>query len=176
MTRIVFAFIFVLLTGCTMHPKFQRQREIAEARHDSEKEENVVSAGMFSGSTSTIELMRLGRIIQNYLGTPYRGQSRYREGMDCSAFVRDVFREYNNTQLPRTARDQAGVGAGFRNSDLRYGDLLFFRTDGRSISHVGIYVGYNEFVHSSSSQGVMISSLGEKYWKKRLAGARRIIP
>jgi len=176
MTRIVLIIILVLITGCTTHPKFQRQRQAEESASDSQKELHSESAGLYDGSMSTFELLRLGRVIQDYLGTPYQGQSRYREGMDCSGFIQAVFQDYNNTQLPRTARDQAGVGVGVRTSDLRYGDLVFFRTGGRAISHVGIYVGYDEFVHSSSSQGIMISSLTEKYWKKCLAGARRIIP
>ena len=159
-----------------MHPKFQQQRSADEARHEADRERKIDYQGRYAGSSSTTDLLRLGRIIQDYLGTPYQGHSRYRDGMDCSEFTQTIFREYNNTKLPRTAREQAGVGAGIRISDLRYGDLLFFRTDSRSITHVGIYVGYNEFAHSSSSQGVMISNLGEKYWKKNLAGARRVIP
>lgn len=176
MTRIVVSIFLIILAGCTVDPKFQRQREAVEANRANREENEKAVEGMYRGETSTYELMRLGRIIQEYLGTPYGSSSAYRTGFDCSAFTCRIFDEFNNTQLPRTARDQAGVGVKVNRSSLSYGDLVFFKTDGRGISHVGIYVGFDEFVHSSSSQGVMISNLNEKYWKKRFLTARRVIP
>jgi cell wall-associated NlpC family hydrolase len=121
-------------------------------------------------------LIELGRIIQSHLGTPYKGKSRTRDGMDCSSFTAAVFDEFNRTKLPRTAKKQSKTGQKVDRRRLRYGDLVFFKTSGSSVSHVGIYIGDDEFVHSSTSTGVIISNLKEKYWRKRYAGARRILP
>jgi len=164
-----------VLAGCTVHPKFRQQQEAAEQGRSHEQLQKTAYTGIYDGSSTTSEKLRLGEIIQQYLGTPYQGQSQYRDGMDCSAFTHRVYYEFDHTDLPRTAREQAAAGPKVRSSDLQYGDLVFFKTDGRSISHVGIYVGFDEFVHSSTSQGVIISDLNDKYWKRRLVGAVRII-
>jgi cell wall-associated NlpC family hydrolase len=87
-----------------------------------------------------------------------------------------VFERFDGTDLPRKASEQFKIGQRVRKNSLRYGDLVFFKINGRSISHVGIYIGHDEFVHASYSSGVVISHIDEKYWQKRFAGARRIIP
>jgi lipoprotein Spr len=115
-------------------------------------------------------------ILREYLGKPYRGQSRYDVGVDCSMFTRDVFRSYNRMELPRTAAEQFKAGRDVPHGRMMFGDLVFFRTErNNKITHVGIYVGDNEFIHASSSQGVIISGLSEKYWAKAYVAGRRIL-
>jgi cell wall-associated NlpC family hydrolase len=79
--------------------------------------------------------------------------------------------------LPRTSASQATVGTAVRRSDLKVGDLVFFRTTRSSrISHVGIYIGNNRFIHASSGRSMRVrtNSLGESYYNSRFAGARRL--
>ena len=76
-------------------------------------------------------------------------------------------------QLPRTAREQKAITTWIPMSDLREGDLVFFNTRG-SVSHVGVYLHNNKFVHASTSGGVMISDLNETYWSRKLIGAGRL--
>ncbi|SYZ73796.1 putative endopeptidase NlpC homolog [Candidatus Zixiibacteriota bacterium] len=121
------------------------------------------------------EKMALGRVIQSYLGAPYEGRSKFRPGLDCSEFTGDVFMQYDKIRLPRSTGEQFAEGIPVNRNRLQFGDLVFFKINGREISHVGIYVGYNEFAHSSLSSGVVISKLYDNYWKKRYAGARRIL-
>lgn len=125
------------------------------------------------GTPTTNDRIRFGMIIMQYLGKPYAGSSAHDPGLDCSDFVRTVFRKYNGSILPRTVADQFAGGEPVARSLLEFGDLVFFKTNRRHVSHVGIYVGDHRFVHASSSNGVIVSSLGEKYWAQRFVAGRR---
>ncbi len=95
-------------------------------------------------------------------------------GFDCSGFVRYVFRHSLGQDLPHSSASQYRLGAAVARSAMKVGDLVFFRTHGKRISHVGIYLGDGRFIHSpSSGKRVSISSLDERYWSKRFAGAKR---
>lgn len=119
-------------------------------------------------------ITEMGVILQEYLGMPYQGTSKYQTGIDCSRFTSEVYRRYDRIKLPRTARAQSQVGQKVQRSKLGYGDLVFFKTTGSGgVSHVGIYVGFDRFIHASSSRGVVIDPLNSRYWSKRFLGARR---
>jgi hypothetical protein len=126
--------------------------------------------------TTTNDRIRFGLIIQQYLGKPYSGSSVYDPGLDCSDFVRTVFRKYNGQILPRTVADMFREGRPIARGLLDFGDLVFFKTDRHQVSHVGIYVGNHRFVHASTSRGVIISGLGEQYWAQRFVAGRRFEP
>ena len=108
-------------------------------------------------------------------GTPYRyGGESPRSGFDCSGFVRYVFRHSLGVHLPRTVRAMSQVGRPIRLSQLRPGDLVFYNTEHRRYSHVGIYLGKHRFVHSpSTGESVKVSNLSG-YWEDHYSGARRI--
>jgi cell wall-associated NlpC family hydrolase len=108
-------------------------------------------------------------------GVPYRyGKESPEDGFDCSGFVQHVYRVYG-IALPRTVREMAGFLSPISPDERRPGDLLFFSLDGRPYSHVGIYVGSEDFVHAPSSHTghVIVSSLRRDYWARRLVGVRR---
>lgn len=112
------------------------------------------------------------------IGTPYRfGGSKPDKGMDCSGFVRHVYKESSNLSLPRTAADMSKEGKEVAEADLQPGDLVFFNTRQRPFSHVGIYAGNGEFVHASSqrSKQVTVSRMRDTYWSSRFNGARRVL-
>lgn len=111
------------------------------------------------------------------VGTSYRpGGIDPREGFDCSGFVNHVYREGLGIDLPRDSGSLSRIGEPVDRSELVAGDLVFFTIDRHRVSHVGIYVGENRFIHASSSRSgaVMLSSLNEPYWAKRYHAARRI--
>ncbi len=113
------------------------------------------------------------------LGTPYKfGSSNPEKGIDCSGFVKHVYKESADISLPRSARDMSKEGEKITKSDLKPGDLVFFNTRKQPNSHVGIYKGDGEFVHASSSHSkeVTISRMDQKYWSTRFNGARRVLP
>ncbi|MFZ6644598.1 C40 family peptidase [Undibacterium sp. TJN25] len=110
------------------------------------------------------------------LGINYkRGGNTPENGLDCSGFVRYVFKDVIAAELPRTSAEISKVGEKIEQKDLQPGDLVFYNTLKRGFSHVGIYLGDNKFIHSPSAGGqVRIESMDIAYWKKRFNGARRI--
>jgi len=112
------------------------------------------------------------------LGIRYRyGGSSPETGFDCSGFVNHVFREGLGLMLPRSSKEMSKSGQEISRSDLQPGDLVFFNTMRNAFSHVGIYLGDNQFVHAPRSGGhVRIEDLRDGYWMKRFNGARRISP
>jgi len=125
-------------------------------------------------STNVDRDVVMTKIIE-LINTPYLWGGTTSNGIDCSAFVMTVFRKALGIELPRTSIMQSTVGDEVNREDLQFGDLIFFNTMGRRISHVGIYIGESIFAHSSSSGGVKVSSLNEDYYNGRYVTARRVI-
>ncbi len=113
--------------------------------------------------------------VSGWLGTPYRYGGKSRKGIDCSGLVLIIYRDVYDIELKRRTIDMAQHSRKIRNPEnLDEGDLVFFRIDGRTISHVGIYLGDDRFVHASSSRGVVINNLDEPYYSERFAFGGRI--
>ncbi len=121
----------------------------------------------------TVTNERLITFLENWYGTPYKYGGDKKTGIDCSAFTCLMMDTVYNVALPRTSREQFAAGKRITKSDLSQGDLVFFNTTG-GISHVGVYLNNNKFVHASTSSGVMISDLEDGYFKKRYVGATRL--
>jgi cell wall-associated NlpC family hydrolase len=113
--------------------------------------------------------------VVSHLGVPYLYGGTGKKGMDCSAFTSQVYESATGSPLPRSTAEQYSRGEEVEREDLRFGDLVFFNTTGRSPSHVGIYIEDDLFAHASVTYGVTISSLESSYYNKRFVGARRII-
>ena len=111
------------------------------------------------------------------VGVRYRfGGNDEDSGLDCSGFVRLVFKNSVGAQLPRTAAEMSQVGQRVDTTQLKPGDLVFFNTMRRTFSHVGIYLGDNHFLHAPRTGAeVRVESMEDSYWIKRYNGARRII-
>jgi cell wall-associated NlpC family hydrolase len=111
--------------------------------------------------------------VDEWYGTKYRMGGTSKSGIDCSAFVQAVYLSAFAVSLPRTARDQYRTSHIISATELKEGDLVFFNTRG-GVSHVGIYLQNNKFIHASSSQGVTVSDMFDPYYLKRYIGAGRI--
>jgi cell wall-associated NlpC family hydrolase len=139
----------------------------------------VVLTGILSGcaasrATQNSAQSRLQGSYNQWKGTPYRIGGMTKSGVDCSAFVLIVMRDQFGVRLPRTTEEQLRYGKRVRLNRTRTGDLVFFRT-GRKTLHVGIMVDHVRFMHASTSQGVMVSSMNEAYWRDRYLRSRRVI-
>jgi cell wall-associated NlpC family hydrolase len=121
----------------------------------------------------TCNLKLLDEVI-DWWGTPYKYGGESKSGADCSGFVQMVFLKVYNKKLPRTTKDQYQFCRKINKSHLKEGDLVFFETGGKGISHVGIYLKDEKFAHASSSKGVMVNGLDEAYYDKAYRGGGRV--
>jgi peptidoglycan DL-endopeptidase LytE len=124
------------------------------------------------------EKYMLVKVAKSFMGAPYRYGGDSVRGLDCSAFVKKIY-DIFDVQLPRSARDQFRVGPKITKDDLAVGDLVFFRTKRyvKYPTHVGIYIGDGNFIHSSSAHckiGVRIDSLQSDFYTKTFLGGTRI--
>jgi cell wall-associated NlpC family hydrolase len=115
------------------------------------------------------------KFINKWYGSNYRLGGCDKSGIDCSGFSQKLYEEVYCTGLERTAKDQFKKAKHIKKlKDATEGDLVFFHVRSRRITHVGVYLANDYFVHASSSQGVVISNLKDQYWHKYYAGCGRI--
>ncbi|WP_174734308.1 C40 family peptidase [Mesobacillus harenae] len=133
---------------------------------------------LFSGLAGSIQTeaasfsTSAANIAQKYIGKPYKWGGTTPKGFDCSGLVGYSFKKAGKT-LPRTAAAMYKTGKSVAKNKLQKGDLVFFNTSSKGVSHVAIYIGNNKVVHSVT-KGVKIDSLSNSYWKARYVGAKRL--
>jgi lipoprotein Spr len=130
---------------------------------------------VLDATVETLQNINLLTLIDEWWGTGYCLGGSTKNCIDCSAFTNIIMRNVYNVNIPRTAQDQFNSSHQIGMEDLNEGDLVFFHTGGREISHVGVYLQNNKFVHAATSEGVMVSDLNDAYWKGRYKGAGRYI-
>lgn len=121
------------------------------------------------------KLSYLKRYAESFLGTPYKYGGSGRDGMDCSGLVVRVYADVLDKKLPHNTSQLYYIGESILPSQLYAGDLVFFGEGGYRVTHVGIFLDGNRFIHASVSRGVVVSTLNSPYYKKRFIGARRIL-
>ena len=146
----------------------------------SKKEKNTHSKSVVKYSEETNTAIKIVDYAKQFEGVKYRFGGTTKKGMDCSGLVYESFRAYN-VQLPRISRDMAKRGIKISLDAVIPGDLLFFKTKNKrnAINHVGLVIatasGNIKFIHATTSNGVIVSSLSENYWNNSFAEARRIL-
>lgn len=142
----------------------------------AEEPEQTPSTPLEKLQSFTDRAAELGMQAMGLIGINYkRGGNTPESGLDCSGFVRYVFKEAWGADLPRTSAEISRVGKPVNSKDLQPGDLVFYNTLRRGFSHVGIYLGDSKFIHAPSSGGqVRVESMRVDYWRKRFNGARRV--
>ena len=149
--------LIVQLTGCSSHPPAQYV--------PLAKPVNLQNSQQVKGLI--LSQYRLWK------GTPYQYGGSTLKGVDCSAFVQNTFRSKLGYEIPRTTRTQIRLGRSVSKHQLKPGDIVFFKT-GRNSLHNGIYLGNSRFVHASSSRGVTISNLNNRYWLDTYYTSKRL--
>src|ERR1700744_2645826 len=118
--------------------------------------------------------MKLFHFVYDWIGTPYRFGGGSKNGIDCSAFTKELYSEVFNLDIRRNSRDIFSMVSPVKKADLKEGDLVFFKIHSRRISHVGIYLGNGRFAHASS-KGFAISSLDDAYYSRYFYKGGRLL-
>lgn len=116
----------------------------------------------------------LYELVNSWLGVPYLYGGNDRNGIDCSAFVGIIYRQIYGVNLHRSSNDMLRDVELIGRSQLREGDILFFTNSKGKVAHVGVYLKDNLFAHSSTSNGVSVSSLEDSYWQKHFYKGGRV--
>lgn len=177
-------FLLLIFSGCAVQnsnavlPSQRGQDYKKEEKKEStktvEKKITPSTGNTTENSVKKTENSSLKKVAESYLGVRYRYGGTTKKGIDCSGFIWRVFQGVGHKEFQRTSSSELyKMGKKVSRSALQLGDLCFFGP-GRSVNHVGIYMGNNKFIHASSSKGVTYSSLDNVYWKPRLIGFRRL--
>lgn len=170
-SKLVYLLLSLILLSGSAQSADEKQAEQASSPTPSATSSALATLKNLRDKTSDLTINAMGM-----LGIKYRrGGNTPENGLDCSGFVRLVFKNSNEAELPRTAKEISKKGEKIDTKDLKPGDLVFYNTLRKSFSHVGIYLGDNQFIHAPSAGGkIRIESMNLSYWKKRFNGARRI--
>ena len=165
------------MTGCATNtpknPTVTAQESVKQPKADLAKASTKpVNTGSAEGDWRNEVVLR----ALSLLGVNYRfGGNTAEDGLDCSGFVRLVVKDALGLILPRRSEEISYASREIVSDDLKPGDLVFFNTLKKTFSHVGIYIGNNQFIHSpSSGNSVRVDTLDKQYWNSRFNGARRI--
>ena len=159
MRRLFFGAILIstiCLPACRSH----RNKSIVSQREIHKYEEKL---GISLPETSNIEFIK---VIVPWLGSPYKYGGNSINGTDCSGFVSSIYSSFFKIELDRTSLLIYKNARKINKSEVKEGDLVFFKTDGKKVSHVGITITPNHFIHASSKKGVVVNSLNEPYYSK----------
>ncbi|KGY11262.1 hypothetical protein NM22_16555 [Vibrio tubiashii] len=154
MTATLFAFALI---GCVSQP----DRDYSALGHTKFSQHELIT------KSSLLD------VYKQWKGAPYRLGGESLNGVDCSAFVQATYKDALGLQLPRTTLAQVQVGQEIDYAEANIGDLVFFKTSPK-VRHVGVYMGSKQFMHASTSKGVIISRLDNPYWASKYWHFRRV--
>ncbi len=132
-----------------------------------------MAGNVTEASSATVK--KLLDVAVQYRGVPYKFGGTTPKGFDCSGYLRYVFEKALSMDMPRMADEQYLVGKSISYSKLMPGDLVFFETYAKGVSHSGIYMGKGKFISATSSRGVIEADMTKGYWKDRYVGAKRVL-
>lgn len=177
---VLFLCIVLLLSSCGAIREARERDKMHKGKHNEEhhassnkglipKYEEIIGISISNKSAA------LYTFIDNWMGVPYCYGGMSHKCTDCSGFVLNLYKEVYHIELPHTAEKMYDMADRVKQKNLKEGQLIFFDTDkGKSISHVGVYLGNHKFVHASSSKGVRIDDLEEEYWKNAYKASGKI--
>ncbi len=157
-------------------PHSVRTRTLENTSASSKKDVDFYSlySNKLNITLSGVEDKKLIEVVADWKGTTYLYGGNNKTGVDCSGFVGSVYQEVYNKQLHRRSRDMLLDVKIIKKSELSVGDLIFFKTGGKSyVSHVGIYIADNKFIHAAS-RGVVVNDLNDTYYSKAYYKSGRV--
>jgi lipoprotein Spr len=172
--------ILLVASACKSSKKVQVSEDIKTEKKDkpkkSSKSEYDKYSTKFGIQFDGSENLDLLKAIDGWMGVPHKMGGCTKSGVDCSCFVKHIYNDVYGIELTRTSRSMYEESKKVSKGNLKEGDLIFFKINGKTISHVGLYIKNNMFVHASSSRGVVISNLESSYYKQRYFSGGRVKP
>ncbi|MBA3899069.1 MAG: C40 family peptidase [Bacteroidetes bacterium] len=151
----------------------KNQKEVEKASKEAEKALRAKYSELLSVSEKEIKNIKLYEFIEDWKDTPYKYGGKSKTGVDCSNFATLMYDEVFKLGISGSCSNLYQLCKPIDKSELKEGDLLFFKIDKDRISHVGVYLHNNKFVHATTKKGVMINDLDETYYKKYFFNAAR---
>lgn len=163
--------------GSTTNNNFRKNKNRPANKESTSRESAIVEAysEKLEVPKSSITNYKLYNFIDLWYGTPYKYGGRSRSGIDCSDFVSLLLQSAYNTDISGDVADLYKQCKPIKSAQLKEGDLVFFKINKKSLSHVGVYLQNHKFVHASVHAGVIIDDLGETYYKKYFCCAGRVL-
>lgn len=175
---IIFTAVILAACGTVKRGTIPWEEETAPPTPVNSPEDNPSKSSSVNEENASSEIQEWREFLelayQDWKGVPYRLGGAGYEGIDCSAFMQVVFEDYFFEIIPRTTLEQLEHGRAIKKRELQTGDMVFFKT-GRRSYHVGVMINKSDFLHASTTFGVIISSLEEDYWQKTYLTARRVL-
>lgn len=164
------------LSGCgsSRHVSAKRVSSVSAAVSGKGSGASGASQRIDASGSLPAETRRLLEEARRWMGTSYRYGGSTRSGVDCSGLTSQIFVNALQIKLPRSSAQQSEYCRRIDRSELMEGDLVFFRTGSKGVSHVGMYVGDGRIIHSSTSRGVIVSSLDESYYRRTYHSSGRV--
>jgi lipoprotein Spr len=175
-------FKYILFSACVIYfgsckPKksivsssAKKPTKIESKSSGSIKEQYSLKLGV---SSSEIKNEKLYKFINDWYGVPYKYAGKDKSGIDCSGLTSTLYQSVYQKTISSNTKALVGEVKKINLSDLKEGDLVFFITNGKTISHVGVYLQNHKFVHASTKKGVIISDMNEPYFKQTYASSGR---
>lgn len=163
------------LVSCKHHQTITKFSESTTSKTENNsqsiKKQYSVKLGV---SESDIKNEKLYQFINEWYGVPYKYAAKDKNGIDCSGLTSTLYLNVYKKTISSNTKALVEEAKKIKDSDLKEGDLVFFNTNGKSISHVGVYLQNHKFVHASTKKGVMISDMNEPYFKKTYVSSGRV--
>ncbi|MCW3072098.1 MAG: glycoside hydrolase [Bacteroidetes bacterium] len=179
--KIFFFYFTLILSSCLLTSSCRFNKEIAKAENKPGKEKPVASkkiekkyAELLNVPESDISNARLYSFIDDWYGVPYKYGGKNKNGIDCSNFTSTLYKDIYNKTLTGSSSSIFNQCKIVSRKELREGDLVFFKIEKDEVSHIGVYLQNNKFVHATTKKGVMIDDLDEAYYKKYYYKAGRL--
>lgn len=168
---LVFSFSLLTLSSCKTNSLPKTTENSRPTKSNSAYKKYTAKLGFEVDKTCNLKLLDE---VLDWWGTPYKYGGESKSGADCSGFVQMVFLKVYDKKLPRTTKQQYEFCRKVNKHNLKEGDLVFFETGNKGISHVGIFLKDGRFAHASSSKGVIVNGLDEAYYDKTYRGGGRV--
>ncbi len=165
---LISVFLVLLLASCSTSIRFSTESQSKSETKPFSVNSKTIDIGDYEGVYK-----KLVSEAQRWIGVPYKWGGQTMDGVDCSAFVGNVYKSVG-ISLPRTSTQQF-ESYSTNVEKPKVGDLMFFTFTNSQISHVGMYVGNDQFIHASSSKGVTLQHIKDRPYAQKLVGIKRII-